>query len=107
MKIVYAGDMTIATGSDLADAVLAYGLALARAHQFDMVEVPFLDDRGEKRRANILLGSGPLSSIECPTAGVELREPSTLADMRQRITRLDPPWLLPQGDGEHVPVFED
>jgi hypothetical protein len=107
MKIVYAGAMSIATGSELADAVLAYGLALTRAHQFDLVEVPFLDDRGEKRRASIVLGGGSLSSIECPTVGAELREPSTLADVQHRITRLDPPWLLPQGDGEHVPVFED
>ena len=44
------------TGDAVADAVLSYALALARARQLDVVDLPFIAGGGEVARVKMMVG---------------------------------------------------
>ncbi|GAA1836900.1 hypothetical protein [Agromyces salentinus] len=44
------------TGDDLADAVLHYGLALARRQQLDLVDIPYRAEDGTVGRVQLTIG---------------------------------------------------
>jgi len=56
MKTIHTGRASFLTGAEIADAVTAYALALARAHDLDVVDVPFLADDGSLCRAQFRIG---------------------------------------------------
>lgn len=47
---------TYATTDVVADAVMTYALALARAHRLDVIDVPFLTTAGEERLVQLRVG---------------------------------------------------
>ena len=56
MKTVHVGGGRFYTGTEIADAVMTYGLELARGELTDIVEMPYLDDVGEPALAHIRIG---------------------------------------------------
>lgn len=85
MKTITTGSSTFLTGSDIADAVLHYGLALARVHQVDLVDIPVVEADGGEGRAGFTVGW--LSSVSTTTAHEvepELREQRTVDALADR-----------------------
>jgi hypothetical protein len=77
MKVLTAGGGSYLTGSDIADAVVRYGLALARRRDVDLVDIPFVGD-GQVRRAIFTVGwRCETRSITCADEGDELVEVGT------------------------------
>ena len=56
MKTIRTASSSFFTGTEIADAVTAYGLALARAHDLDVVDIPFVGDDGSINRAEFRIG---------------------------------------------------
>ena len=56
MKTIRTTCGSFLTGTEIADAVTAYGLALARARELDVVDIPFLTDDGSVNRAEFRIG---------------------------------------------------
>jgi len=82
MKSVITGSGVFLTGSEIADAVTAYGLALARVHELDVVDIPFLGADGSRHRVQIRIGWGietAVASDEQPAD--ELIEVDTIFDL--------------------------
>lgn len=77
MKILNVGGGSYLTGSDIADAVLRYSLALARRRDLDLVDIPFVMG-GAVRRATFVVGWRCEPQAVTSTAeGEELIEPGT------------------------------
>jgi hypothetical protein len=77
MKVLIAGGGSYLTGSDIADAVLRYGLALAKRRELDLVDIPVLVG-GAVRRAVFTIGWRCETRAEtCVTEGDELVEAGT------------------------------
>jgi hypothetical protein len=56
MKLLTTVSGSYLTGTDLADAVISYGLALTRAHAVDVVSIPFLRNDGSTRTVDFTVG---------------------------------------------------
>lgn len=56
MKRVITSFGAFCTGDAVADAMSRYALALARAHDTDLVEIPYLDDDDVARRLELRVG---------------------------------------------------
>lgn len=56
MKTIVTAGGSFFTGTEVADAVTGYGLALARRHALDVVEIPFLTAAGAVHRVQIRIG---------------------------------------------------
>lgn len=77
MKVLTAGGGSYLTGSDIADAVVRYGLALAKRRDVDLVDIPFVGD-GEVRRAAFTIGwRCDTRTVTCAHDGEELIEVGT------------------------------
>jgi len=77
MKVLTVGGGSYLTGSAIADAVLRYGLALAKRRDIDLVDIPFLGDGGV-RRALVTIGwRYEMRAVTAPTEGEELEEVGT------------------------------
>jgi len=70
MKLITSRVGSYLTGSEIADAVMRYGLALARKQQLDLVEIPFVSNDGSVRRAQFTVG------WQVETAAISRVEPS-------------------------------
>lgn len=81
------------TGSDLADAVLHYGLALARRRELDLVDVPYRRDDGSIARVRMTIGwRAETSSVDfAPSREAldELVEPDTTLAMYDKASSID------------------
>lgn len=80
-KIIYGGT-SIFTGDRIADAILAYGAALAGASQAAVIEFPGRDASGELRELRLLLG--PASQMVTEDIDIEWPEivsPETVAQL--------------------------
>jgi hypothetical protein len=55
MKLLNVGGGSYLTGSDIADAVLRYGLVLAKRRDIDLVDIPFVVG-GRVKRAAFMIG---------------------------------------------------
>lgn len=82
MKTIVTPTGTFRTGSEIADAVSAYGLALARARRSDVVDIPFLTADGSVSRAELRIGwlVDTISTAE-EIPAEELLEIDTIIDM--------------------------
>ncbi|HEX5857070.1 MAG TPA: hypothetical protein VFY91_03080 [Microbacterium sp.] len=56
MKTVHTASASFLTGADIADAVMTYGLELARAESLDVIDIPFITARGSTSRAQLRIG---------------------------------------------------
>lgn len=70
-RINYAGD-SLLTGSAIAHALLDYAQALSQAGASATVVVPVIDDRGERTRAEVLVG--PASQLLATTVVTDIDE---------------------------------
>ena len=90
MTIVYAGGELL-TGDEIAEALLDYSQALAQSETASTVEIPTLDDDGERQMVKVLVG--PASQIMAKPADSpfgELRDPDVLAHLEAMTARLQP-----------------
>lgn len=87
-RIHYAGD-TLLTGSDIAHALLEYARALAQAGSAETVEIPTLNDDGERGRAEILVGpASQLVSHPEDVSSDEIIDAGLVATLRERTQNL-------------------
>lgn len=56
MKLLTNRNGSFLTGDELADAVIRYGLALARRREIDVVDIPFRTADGAVRRVQLSVG---------------------------------------------------
>lgn len=56
MKLLTNRNGSYSTGTEIADAVLHYQLALARRGDVDIVDIPFVDASGATRRVELTIG---------------------------------------------------
>lgn len=56
MKTIRTARGSFLTGDEIADAVTSYGLALARARELDVVDIPFVAQNGSVNRAQFRVG---------------------------------------------------
>ena len=56
MKTIVTASGAYRTGTEIADAVTAYGLALARARELDIVDIPFVGPDGALNRVQFRIG---------------------------------------------------
>jgi len=87
-----AGDFL--TGTEIADAVLQYDLALARARTVDLVDIPVVSDAGG--RAQFLVGwLTDTASTAADDLGEELVDPGTVIDLYHQAARIGVVRALP------------
>lgn len=77
MKLLTAGGGSYLTGSEIADAVVRYGLALARRRDIDLVDIPFVGDGGVRRALFTIGWRYEARSVTCISDGEELVEVGT------------------------------
>ena len=101
MKRIHYVEDHVVTGDDIAAAVVSYARSLAIAGRSDTVDLPGLDDAGEARRYQLLLGpaSQMLVSDE-PWAGVEVLDAELVADIEARSAGIAGPQPVATGEGE-------
>ena len=68
MKTIVTAYGSFATGTDLADAVTRYGVALARRQAMDVVDVQFVTADGRTGRVQLRV-AGCVRWLLCPLAG--------------------------------------
>lgn len=78
MKVLINRNGSYLTGDELADAVMDYGLALARNREIDIVDIPFLASDGSVGRVQLTVGWNlDTTSTSAADANHELLEPET------------------------------
>lgn len=91
MKEISAGARTFVTGTEIAEAVLRYGLALARHQQVDVVDIPVAAADGGTARAGFTVGWRADTTTLTTTLAddtEELTEPSTVIELLERAKRV-------------------
>ena len=103
MKLLSYAGATYSTGTAIADAVLAYSLALARRQLVELVTLPFISESGEKLHLEIPIGwMREIAGISQPTTDAELEDPAIVDGLTARTQALEPVGA-PGGSGsEHV-----
>ncbi len=92
MRIIATGREELLTSAEVADAILTYAGALARAGTADTVTIPIVRDDGEPDEARLLLGPasqitimpGRSDDIDLPTSA------ETTEHLEQKTRRLEP-----------------
>lgn len=91
MKALTTRVGTYVTGDAVADAVLDYGLALARARQVDLVDVPFRATGGEIARVQFRIGwMSDVDVVNDGHRGPEVTDDAATAELRARERALHP-----------------
>ncbi|HEX5729441.1 hypothetical protein [Microbacterium sp.] len=76
---------TYVTGDGVADAVLSYALALARARQLDVVDIPFVAGGGEVARVKMMVGwMVDIDAVSHGRGDPELTDSALTDDLRAR-----------------------
>jgi len=89
MKTIITTRGSFLTGSEIADAVTSYGLALARMRDLDVVDVPFVTAEGTLSRAQFTIGWGAdTATVLAPERDAELFEIDTILNMLAKTTTL-------------------
>ena len=81
-RVRYAGGAFV-TSDEVADAVVAYAAALARAGQADAVDILARAESGDLESVTLLIGPSSQLMVE-PADGDEIDATDLLADLRQR-----------------------
>jgi hypothetical protein len=89
MKLLTNRTGSYLTGDELADAVMRYGLALARRRELDVVDIPFLTTDGGVRRVELTIGwSADTTATSSAERGQELTESDTARQMNEKAERI-------------------
>lgn len=90
MKLLVTRHAAYLTGSDVADAVMAYHLALSRGHKLDVVSMPFIDAADVRREVQFTVGwQTDTSTIsQSDRDAGELEDPTLVARLNQRSSAL-------------------
>jgi hypothetical protein len=103
MRLEYAGGAVL-TGSAIADALLRYAAALARAGTAISIDVPGRTSEGIEGTFQILLGPSSQILVEPTDDPAEVVDQEFLADLERRIDLLErPPYVVPW---DEPPDFE-
>ena len=100
------------TGDDIADAVAGYALALARAHETDLVDVPYRSASGGVERLELRIGwlvdIGVVQDGVPPegTEGEEPSEPDTVRQLREYTLAVEGLGFVPQKAARSWPKWE-
>lgn len=103
MKTIVTKSGAFRTGNEIADAVSAYGLALARARELDIVDIPFVGADGAINRVQLRIGWLVETAVTSDQqASEELIEIDTILDLLDRArfvtrTRAQDPAPRPPG----------
>lgn len=87
------------TGDDIADAVGRYGLALAKVHETDMVEIPYRSANGDVDRIELRIGwlvDIGIAHGEGDRDGEELLEPETVRLLRDTALSVERLGFVPE-----------
>lgn len=96
MKLLINRSGSYLTGDELADAVIRYGLALARRHEVDVVDIPFLTADGALRRVELTVGwTAETAATSSGEQGQELTESDTARLMNEKAERMAVPRAYP------------
>lgn len=85
MKTIVTTTGSFLTGTEIADAVTAYGLALARARRSDVIDIPFITADGSTSRVELRIGwlvETVATTVDGPAD--ELLEIDTIIDLLDR-----------------------
>jgi hypothetical protein len=101
MKVLINSNGSYLTGDDLADAVMHYGLALARKREMDIVDIPFVASDGWVRRVQLTVGwSVDTTSTSTGEASDELVESETTSSLNAKADSIDVLQAHPFSDDE-------
>lgn len=95
MKTVVTTLGSFPTGTEIADAVTAYGLALSRARTVDVVDIPFVAADGSARRVELQVGwhseTIVISGVRAaaPDVGEEPFEVDTILSLHEKTRALN------------------
>jgi hypothetical protein len=93
MKVLINRNGSYLTGDDLADAVMHYGLALARKREMDIVDIPFVASDGWVRRVQLTVGwnvdTTSTSTTSTGEASDELVESETTRALNVKADSID------------------
>ncbi len=108
MHRISTGVEQLLTADAIADEVLTYATALARAGTADTVTIPIVRDDGVVDQARLLLGpTSQLTIVPDGGTDVDLPEAATvLADLQRRTARLEPTPVAAESVDDH-PSFPD
>jgi hypothetical protein len=107
MRLEYAGG-AIVTGSAITNALLRYAAALARAETAISIDVPGRTVHGVEGTFQMLLGPSSQILVEPTDDPDELVNEEFLADLEQRIDRLErPPFVVPWDEPPEIPSVPD
>jgi len=93
------------TSTGIADAVLHYGLLLARSQEIDIVNVPFVDSDGATRRVQFTVGwQSDTSAISDANPDDDLSEADTIQEVlsKARALRWNHAQPFTDDEREHV-----
>jgi hypothetical protein len=90
MKKIVTTYGSFATGAELADAVTRYGVALARTHTVDVVDLPIVTADGTAGRVQLRVGwLCDMATVSEDGAWGDLREDDTLLALIERTALVD------------------
>lgn len=96
MKTIVTAYGSYSTGTELADAVTGYGLALARDRAVDVVDIPFVTAGGRIARVQLRVGwLSDMSAVTVDGARDELLEDATLLTLMEQTEALECPRGFP------------
>ena len=90
-RIHYAGD-TVLTGTEISEALLEYARALGANDQSDTIEIPAIDDEGNRVTSRFLIG--PASQLVADSEVTEFEElvdVELVTELRRRTAALNRP----------------
>ncbi|HWI32162.1 MAG TPA: hypothetical protein VNT50_11780 [Microbacterium sp.] len=90
MKTIVTSYGSYLTGTEIADAVTAYGLALARVQGVDIVDIPFLSSDGSVSRVSLRVGwLSDMAVVTVRAAADEVLEIDTIMTILTKTSRLE------------------
>jgi hypothetical protein len=96
MKLLTNRNGSYLTGTEIADAVLHYGLVLARRREIDIVNVPFVGSDGVVRRAELTIGwQAEVTAVSDAEPTDELLEVDTIVAIYAKADSLGAVHALP------------
>ena len=101
MKTIVTAYGSFLTGTEIADAVTGYGLALARKHRFDVVDIPFLAADGSVSRVDLRIGwLSDMAAVSTDGSQDELVEVDTILTLMSKASYLEDHRGLAFGDDD-------
>jgi hypothetical protein len=90
MKIIVTTYGSYPTGTEIADAVTGYGLALARAQSVDVVDIPFITADGSVGRVDLRIGwHSDMAAVTTDDSLEELVEVDTILTLLSKTNYLE------------------